>query len=93
MRALFQPSLVNNAFGDPSLSEDFRDERRALLFDIGDIAKLMAGQLLRLSHGFVTHTHMDHFSGFDHLLRVMLGRVAGTVMFGGPIFLPRSNTN
>jgi ribonuclease Z len=42
---------------------------------------------MRLSHVFVTHTHMDHFSGFDHLLRVMLGRKAGIVMFGGPNFL------
>jgi hypothetical protein len=41
---------------------------------------------MRLSHVFVTHTHMDHFSGFDHLLRVVLGRKAGVVLFGGPDF-------
>jgi ribonuclease Z len=87
MHALFNPWLVNDAFGDPGLYVDFCDERRALLFDLGDIARLRPGQLMRLSHVFVTHTHMDHFSGFDHLLRVMLGRKAGIVMFGEPNFL------
>jgi ribonuclease Z len=42
---------------------------------------------MRLSHAFVTHTHMDHFAGFDHLLRVVLGRKAGIVLFGGPGFV------
>jgi ribonuclease Z len=41
---------------------------------------------MRLSHVFVTHTHMDHFCGSGHLLRVMLGRKAGIVV-GGPTFL------
>ena len=87
MHALFKPTLVNDAFGDPGLYVDFCDERRALLFDLGDISTLLPRHLLRLSHVFVTHTHMDHFSGFDRLLRVMLGRKAGIVMFGGPNFL------
>jgi ribonuclease Z len=87
MHALFEPRLVNDAFGDPGLYVDFHDERRALLFDLGEISKLLPRQLLCLSHVFVTHTHMDHFCGFDHLLRVMLGRKDGIVLFGGPNFL------
>jgi len=87
MRALFEPRLVNDAFGDPGLYVDFRDERRALLFDLGDITVLPPRKLMRLSHVFVTHTHMDHFSGFDHLLRVVLGRKAGIVLVGGPDFM------
>jgi ribonuclease Z len=87
MHALFEPSLVNDAFGDPGLYVDFRGERRAVLFDLGDITRLLPRELMRLSHVFVTHAHMDHFCGFDHLLRVMLGRKAGIVMFGGPDFV------
>jgi ribonuclease Z len=30
---------------------------------------------------------MDHFSGFDHLLRVLLGRKDGMVLVGGPGFV------
>jgi ribonuclease Z len=87
MRCLFEPRLSNAAFGDPGLYVDFRDERRALLFDVGDIAALAPRELMRLSHVFVTHTHMDHFAGFDHLLAVVLGRKARLALFGGPDFV------
>lgn len=87
MHTLFEPRLVNDAFGDPGLYVDFREESRALLFDLGDITGLPPRKLMRLSHVFVTHTHMDHFSGFDHLLRVVLGRKVGVVLFGGPDFI------
>jgi ribonuclease Z len=87
MRCLFEPRLTNAAFGDPGLYVDFRDERRALLFDVGDIAALAPRELMRLSHVFVTHTHMDHFAGFDHLLAVVLGRKARLALFGGPDFV------
>jgi ribonuclease Z len=87
MRQFFEARLVNEPFGDPGLTIDFRDERRALLFDLGDITALPPRKLLRLTHVFVTHTHMDHFCGFDQLLRVVLGRKAGIVLFGGPGFV------
>ena len=87
MRSLFEPRPVNDAFGDPGLYVDFRDERRAILFDVGDITALPPRKLMRLTHVFVTHTHMDHFAGFDHLLRVVLGRKAGVVLYGGPDFV------
>jgi len=86
MHTLFEPRLVNEAFGDPGLYVDFRDERRALLFDLGDIAVLPPRKLMRVSQVFVTHTHMDHFAGFDHLLRVVLGRKPHVMLFGGPGF-------
>ena len=87
MRQLFHPSLVNDVFGDPLLYVDFEDERRALLFDLGDISALPPRKLLRVSHVFVSHAHMDHFAGFDHLLRVILGRKDRIVLFGGPDFI------
>jgi ribonuclease Z len=87
MRSIFAPRLVNGPFGDPGLYVDFRDERRAVLFDLGDISVLAPRLLLRLSHVFVSHAHMDHFSGFDQLLRVVLGRKQSITMFGGPGFV------
>jgi ribonuclease Z len=89
MRPLFEPSLLNDSFGDPGLYVDFRDERRALLFDFGDLGRLPPRKLLRLSHVFVSHTHMDHFAGFDQWLRVVLGRKDRIVLTGGPGFIER----
>ena len=87
MRPLFEPALVNDEFGDPGLYVDFRDERRALLFDLGDISQLPPRKLLRLSHIFVSHAHLDHFIGFDRWLRVVLGRKERMALYGGPGFI------
>jgi ribonuclease Z len=87
MRSSIQAQLVNGAFGDPALLVDFRYQRRALLFDMGDVSALSTRQLLRVSDVFVSHAHMDHFAGFDHLLRVCLGRDSGIELYGPPGFI------
>lgn len=87
MSALFEAALVNEDFGEPGLYVDFRDARRALLFDVGELGALVPRKLMRVSHVFVTHTHMDHFAGFDHLLAVVLGRKERATFFGGPHFV------
>ncbi len=89
MKPMFQPSLVNAPLGDPALYVDFLFERRALLFDLGELAALPPRKLLRISHVFVSHTHMDHFVGFDRLLRISVGRDTDLALFGPPGFIDR----
>ncbi len=89
MRPIVSAVLVNGELGDPALYLDFRDEKRALLFDLGDIAALLPKKLLRLSDIFVSHAHMDHFAGFDRLLRVLLGRAGTLRLYGPPGFIER----
>ncbi|HEX8534464.1 MAG TPA: MBL fold metallo-hydrolase [Allosphingosinicella sp.] len=89
MRPLLHPSLVNGRFGDPALYVETLHQRGALLFDMGDLTPLSARDLLRVTHVFVTHTHIDHFIGFDALLRVSVGREKRIEMVGPAGFLDR----
>lgn len=86
MRPSFHPRPVNDPFSDPGLFIPFLFERRALLFDLGDLRGLSSRDLLKITHVFVTHTHMDHFIGFDGLLRICLGRDKALHIFGPPGF-------
>jgi ribonuclease Z len=86
-KPIFHARLVNGVWGDPGLCIDLKFQRRAILFDIGDVSSLSTRVLLRVSDVFVSHTHMDHFAGFDHLLRVCLGRDAGVRLFGPRNFI------
>jgi ribonuclease Z len=78
--------LINDPFSDPGLFLPFRFEKRALLFDAGDLGNLSSGDRIKVSHVFVTHTHVDHFIGLDSLLRLFLGRDKVLHVFGPPDF-------
>jgi len=84
MKTSFLPRLVNGQDGDPALFVDLLREKRALLFDCGTLAPLAAAELLRISDVFISHAHIDHFIGFDHLLRLHLGRGKRVRVFGPP---------
>jgi ribonuclease Z len=87
MRPTFHPRTVNDPFGDPCLFVPFIFEKRAVLFDLGDIYPLSSRDILKISHVFVSHTHMDHFSGFDRLLRLFLGRKKDLYLYGPEGFI------
>jgi ribonuclease Z len=89
MPPVFNPRLVNDPAGDPGLFVPFFYERRALLFDAGDLSSLFPRDILKITHVFITHTHMDHFTGFDTILRICLGRQKNLYFFGPEGFLDR----
>jgi len=82
MKSGIQPTLINDPFGDPGLLVQFLLEKRVLLFDLGDLSAVSNGTLLKVSHVFVSHTHIDHFIGFDRLLRTLFGRDKRLTIFG-----------
>src|SRR5204863_505445 len=48
----------------------------------GGVGRVRAATLLPLEAVFVSHTHMDHFMGFDQLLRLFLARDATLRLYG-----------
>ncbi len=83
----FKPFLINDSSGDPGLFVSFSFHNRAIVFDLGDIYRLPSREILKISHIFISHTHMDHFAGFDRLLRIILGREKTLHLYGPEGFL------
>ena len=89
MRPLFHPCLVNGRYGDPTVYVETLFEKRSLLFDVGEIASLSPRRIRRIDQVFVSHAHIDHFVGFDHLLRLLVGHEKSVQLFGPPGFAER----
>jgi len=82
VRPTWHPRLVNGRYGDPALFVPALHRADALLFDLGELTPLSTRDLLRVTHIFVSHRHMDHFIGFDRLLRVHIGREKRLTLVG-----------
>ena len=82
MNPSFSSYLVNDCFGDPGVYVEVRWSKRALLFDLGRNDSLGPTRLLRANDLFISHTHMDHFIGFDAVVRVALGRGKTLRLYG-----------
>lgn len=76
MKPTFLHRAVNGPFEDPSVYVRLLREKKAFLLDMGNIDRLPPGLLSKVACAFVTHAHIDHFIGFDHLLRNMLGNAS-----------------
>jgi ribonuclease Z len=59
-----------------------RWQGRSILIDLGRIDRTPAAVLLPIEAVFVSHTHMDHFMGFDQLLRLFLARDSTLRLYG-----------
>jgi len=80
----------NGQFGDPALyvweAEPKGPEgaKSALLIDSGDLTRFSVKQLLKVKSVFLSHCHVDHFFGFDLLLRYHLGTEKTLNIYGPP---------
>ncbi len=82
MEPIFRYRLLNDLFGDPALFIRILREKRDVQFDLGDISRLTPTEIYRITDVFVTHTHIDHFIGFDMLLRAILRRKTPVHIYG-----------
>ncbi len=76
--------LVEGPLFDPIVYVRVLNTKRAFLFDCGRMEHLTNRELLRLEAIFISHTHMDHFMGLDHVLRAILHRDAPLHVWGPP---------
>jgi ribonuclease Z len=89
MRPLLHPSLVNGRYGDPAVYVETLFEKRGLLFDLGEMTSLSPQKIRRVEQIFVSHAHIDHFIGFDHLLRLLVEREKTVYLYGPSGFAER----
>jgi ribonuclease Z len=82
MKPNFHHRPVNGPFEDPAVFVRILRDRRALLFDAGDVSGLSTRDLMKLTDVFVTHTHIDHFIGFDTIIRILLRRDTPVTFYG-----------
>lgn len=82
MKPSFHHRAVNGPFDDPSVYVRLMRQRRALLLDAGELTGLSPGDMLKVTDLFISHTHIDHFIGFDTLLRLLLGRPQPLCVYG-----------
>lgn len=77
-------ALVNGVYGDPLLHLRMRNQRRSMLFDLGNGERLPARIAHQVTDVFVSHAHMDHISGFLWLLRSRIGDYPACRLYGPP---------
>ncbi len=78
-----KPRLGGGKSGDPSLYIDIVDRKRAILFDCG-LNNFRPAALHKVTDVFISHTHIDHFIGFDALLRLNLTEEKAIHVYGPP---------
>lgn len=83
MEMMIHPQLVNGSFGDPLVYCLLHHVGRAFAFDMGASFELTNGDLQRLDTLYISHAHIDHLFGFEHLLRANV-KLRRTIKIFGP---------
>jgi ribonuclease Z len=88
-RTFSEIRLVNGSTGDPVLFIDYPGKDDAFLFDAGENCGLDPKRLGDLEGVFITHHHIDHFVGFDRIIRANLDRDKTLHVFGPAGTIPK----
>lgn len=83
MRTNFIIKHINSPFEDSAFFVRNVYKKSAFLLDCGRLGNIANSEVLSITDVFVSHTHIDHFYGFDRLLRTFI-RADKTLRFYGP---------
>lgn len=89
MKPSFHTRLLNGPFEDPGIFVRVLREGRAFIFDLGATQNLSTRDILKTTDIFVSHAHVDHFIGFDDILRVCLKKETPLNVYGPEGFIER----
>lgn len=87
MKNNFIIKSINSPFEDSVFFVRNVYKKSAFLMDCGRIGNISNSELLSITDVFVSHTHMDHFYGFDRLLRGFIRADKRIRFFGPPGFI------
>jgi len=82
MKPTFIHSTINSPFDDPGIFVRILREKRAFLFDTGRYFKAEYRSPAKGNRCFHYTTHVDHFIGFDMLIRALLRRDLPVRVYG-----------
>lgn len=82
MRHNYFIKKINSPFEDTSFFVRNIYKKQAFLLDCGRLSGLTNTEILSLSDVFISHTHIDHFYGFDRILRTFLRSDKKLRLFG-----------
>lgn len=80
----FQVKQVNSPFDDTSFFIRNMYKKSPFLFDCGRLGKITNSEILSISDIFISHTHIDHFYGFDRIIRGSICADKTIRVFGPP---------
>lgn len=82
-----EPVLLNPEYQDPVLFVSIPQKAEVVLFDLGYCFRLKIKDIQKISRIFISHTHIDHFIGFDHILRLSVDLDKTISLYGPPGFI------
>lgn len=80
----FELEAAGGPFHDPALIVTPANSPDSILMDSGTLHEVRTRSLMKIRWLFLSHLHIDHLIGFDHLLRVRLFSTLPLFVFGPP---------
>lgn len=86
MRQNYQVKRINSPFDDTAFFVRNIHKKDAFLLDCGRLGDITNSELSDIKDIFISHTHIDHFYGFDRVIRGLLRSDNPIRLYGPPGF-------